>query len=481
MALPIASGAAASASGYVPHMSVSPTIMPAGSPSPSAGASYGLFSCQLAGSSPVVCYDPYQLRQAYDAAGVIGSGNNGFGKTIVIVDAFQQPNIVADLNYYDAFYGLPPLNGLGVGSNSSWGTFTQIAPQGLTPFDSTNGDMLAWAEEITLDVLSAHAMAPGANIVLDLATSDQDSSLQAALKYAVDNSLGDVFSQSYGENENCGGPANVAAWHSIFAEATQKNMTVFASSGDEGAAQQTCDGNSWTQVASSPADDPLVTSVGGTELHAAGYCLTLFGCNPSTAPAPGTYQGEIAWNEGPLGDESGFFGTTVASGGGYSDIWSRPSYQASHNKEKARGVPDVAYSGAVYHGLLIWLDVPGIPAGWYLFGGTSCGSPQWAAITALADQSAGHDLGFLNSSLYKIGQSPPKYASDLHDVTSGNNNSLQYDSSSNPVLVKGFNAGSGWDAVTGLGSPDVGQLIPALSQYYNSGAGTAAINDSKNG
>jgi subtilase family serine protease len=482
VALPVAAGVAAASTSGAGHMTVNPIITSAGNASPSASTSYGLFGCQLGLDGPIVCYDPYQLRQAYDAASVISGGDTGFGKTIIIVDAFQSPDIVTELNTYDAFYGLPNLNGLGVGTNASWGTFTQIAPQGLTPFDPTNGNEVGWAQEISLDVESAHAMAPGANIVLDLSTDNSDTALQAALKYAVDHNLGDVISQSYGENENCGGAADTAAWHSIFADATLKNMTVFASSGDEGAANQTCDGSSWTQAVSSPASDPLVTGVGGTELHAAGYCLSVLGCDPSTAPAPGTYQGEIGWNEGPpFGDMQSDFSTTLSSGGGYSTVWSRPSYQASHNKVKARGVPDVAYSAAVLHGLLIFLDIPGVPVGFYLFGGTSCGSPQWAAITALADQAAGHDLGFLNSSLYKIAQSPPKYAADLHDVLTGTNSSSQLDALNNLVTVNGYNAGTEWDPVTGLGSPDVAQLIPALAQYYDSGAGTAEINQSKNG
>ena len=112
----------------------------------------------------------------------------------------------------------------------------------------------------------------------------------------------------------------------------------------------------------------------------------------------------------------------TASGGGFSTVWSEPSYQqGTIHGGKQRAVPDVSYSAAVLHGALTYLNIPGIPAGFYLFGGTSAGSPQWAAITAIADEIAGHDLGFINTALYHIGQAPPHYAAGFNDVTSGNN------------------------------------------------------------
>jgi hypothetical protein len=264
-------------------------------PVDAAGPGYGLFNCQV-GLSVGACYDPYQMRHAYNIDTLIGAGFDGRHKTIVIVDAFQSPNIVQQLNVFDTFYGLSSLNGLGGPHNSSLGRFTQIAPDGLTPFVPGDPNMAGWAEEISLDVLWAHAIAPGANITLVLAKTNNDADILSATKYAVDHDLGDVISQSFGENESCVDPDLLEQEHDVFADATMKNMTLFASSGDQGAAQPTCDGNSWVKAASSPASDPLVTGVGGTELHAAAYCLTSLGCDPSTNPAPGTYQGEIAWN-----------------------------------------------------------------------------------------------------------------------------------------------------------------------------------------
>lgn len=422
------------------------------------GPSYGLFTCQLGEDPGVICYDPYQMRRAYSVDKLISAGFTGKGKTIVIVDAFQSPNIVSALNTYDSFYGLPGMNGLGSRHNPSLPTFTQVAPNGLTPFVSGDPVMTGWAEEITLDVLWAHAIAPGANIVLLLASDSSDASIVSAEKYAVDHNLGDVISQSFGENESCVAPADLLSYKQVYDEATEKNITIFASSGDQGASQPTCDGNSWVRAVSFPASHPLVTGVGGTELHAADYCLPLLSCNPATHPAFGTYLGEIAWNE---------FGSSASTGGGYSVVFDQPSYQEDAVRGRQRGVPDVAYNAAVLHGALTYLDVPGVPPGFYLVGGTSAGSPQWAAITAIADQKAEGRLGFLNKALYLIGQSQHHYSSSFHDITSGNNSVVEPDVNGNPVSIQGFNAGPEWDPTTGLGSPIANQLVDDLIKFVS--------------
>ncbi len=407
----------------------------------SASNAYGIFTCQVGLRPGENCYDPYQMRHAYGMDQLINAGWDGTGKTIVIVDAFQNPNIAFQLSFFDSFYGMPDPN------------FTQIAPQGLTPFDPSNGDMVGWAAEISLDVEWAHAIAPGANILLVLAKSDQDADIYAATKYAVDNHLGDVISQSFGENEACVDPNILALQHQMFAEATQKHITIFASSGDFGSGQLTCDGSALVQAVSSPAVDPLVTAVGGTELHAADYTSLITG----SGPPPGTYEGEIVWNEPNFGSD----------GGGFSLLFSEPSYQeGTIHGGKQRGVPDVAYNAAVLHGVLTFLDIPGLPAGFYLFGGTSAGSPQWSAITAIADQKNGADLGFINDALYRIGHAPPHAAASFHDVTVGSNSFLG---------VPGFSAGPGWDAATGFGSPKTPGLVDLLIQLVAPGDGTSAI------
>jgi subtilase family serine protease len=432
------------------------------------GSQFGLFGCQV-GLSVGACYDPYQMRHAYQIDSLINAGYDGTGQTIVIIDAYQNPNLVAQVAFFDAFYGLPAIS------------LTQYAPDGLTPFVTGDPNMTGWAEEISLDVEWAHGIAPGAKIVLVLAKSNMDADILSALKYAVDNNLGDVISMSFGENESCVDPDILSGYHDVFAAATQKNITLFASSADQGAALQTCDGNSWVKAVSSPASDPLVTGVGGTELRVAGYCLTALGCNPSTNPLPGTYQSEIVWNEGPpFGDFQDFFDSTLATGGGFSVLFDEPPYQkGTIHGGKQRAVPDVAYNAAVLHGVLTYLRIPGVPPGFYRFGGTSAGSPQWAAITAIANQKAGGRLGFLNSAIYQIGKVNKAYPASFHDITDGTNSAGEFDSSGTMVIVIGFNAGIGWDATTGTGSPIALGLVDYLIRYVSPGDGVAAIATSK--
>jgi len=425
----------------------------------STGISYSLFTCQIAGVTDP-CYDVYQLRHAYGLDNLIKAGFDGKGKTIVIVDSFQSPNIVSELNTFDTFYGLPGMNGLGAKKNSKLGTFTQVAPDGLTAFDDTDSDMIGWAEEITLDVLLAHAMAPGVNVTLVLAKSDADSDILSATAYAINNNLGDVISQSFGENESCVDTTLLKAEHLLFAKAILKGITLVAASGDQGAAQPTCDGSSFTLAASSPASDPLVMGVGGTDLNAAGYCLTSQGCNPKKNPAPGTYQSEVVWNE---------FDSSWVSGGGFSVLYNQPFYQLlAFHSNKGRGVPDVSFNASITHGVLTWLDVPGDYTGWVTFGGTSVGTPGWASIVAIADQKAGHDLGFINMALYLTAINKKSYAADFHDITSGNNSVVE------DVAVTGFNASPGWDATTGLGSPVADQLVNALMNAVSAADGKTA-------
>ncbi|HZS94695.1 MAG TPA: S53 family peptidase [Chloroflexota bacterium] len=448
-------GAATQGGKMSTFLTVGPKAKPA---SAKAAPGYLLFTCQLGETPGFVCYDPYQMRNAYGTTSLINQGYDGTGKTIVIVDAFQAPAVRADLAAFDSWYGLPAPN------------FSIISPNGTVPFNPNDPVQYSWTQEITLDVEWAHAIAPGAKIVLDLAKTSDDSDILSATKYAVDNHLGDVISQSFGENESCVEPSTLAAEHQVFVQATRENITLVASSGDQGASQQTCDGNSWVQAVSSPASDPLVTSVGGTELHAADYCFAVLGCDPNSNPPAGTYLSETAWNE--FDSES--------TGGGYSTLYNEPPYQkGTINGGNQRAVPDVAYNAAIYHGVLVFYDTPGIyqpgDSGTYLFGGTSCGSPQWSALVAIADQMAGHDLGFINTALYHIAQSPPKYGADFHDVTSGNNSVVETDSNGNPVSVSGFNAGPGWDPTTGLGSPVANNLIPQLIQTWSPGDATAVI------
>ncbi len=172
------------------------------------------------------------------------------------------------------------------------------------------------------------------------------------------------------------------------------------------------------------------------------------GAGPSlvfTCP-PAGYGGEQVWNEPAFAEP----GNLATGGGAPSLLFGTPSYQSGMSLS-SRTTPDVSYDAAINGGVLVYTSIGG---GFYIVGGTSAGSPQWAAIEALANQAAGHSLGFLNPTLYTIGKGA-NYASDFHDITVGNNQA-----SGTPV---GFNAATGWDDASGWGTPNVANLVAALS------------------
>ena len=411
--------AASASHKMIPAIGASPKFAFAGQASPSTG----LFTCQAPASATnvVPCFGPQQIRAAYN----VPSNLTGAGRTIVIIDAFGDPTVQSDLNTFDAQFGLPNT------------TINVINPNGAV-FDATNPDDVDWAGEISLDTQWAHAIAPGATIDLLLAATDQDSDILAAQQYAINHNLGDVLTQSFGENETCQAPSIVASTHQAFEVAAREQMSVFASAGDDGSATSNCSDSAFVEDVNVPAADPLVTSVGGTHLNA-DYTT-------------GQYQGESVWNDTTEPIDFG------AGGGGFSTLFSEPAYQYLGQHTGARGVPDVSYNGDVFNGVLAVDSQAGAGAGaFFIFGGTSSGSPQWAAITALADQAAHHRLGALNPALYAISVIPAVYNYAFHDVTTGNN--------ALPAtgVSAGYTATRGWDAASGLGSPNVAHLISLLA------------------
>jgi subtilase family serine protease len=378
------------------------------------------FSCQL--TDPAGCYGPTQIRAAYGVDKLAAHGLNGKGRTIVIVDAFQSPTIQHDLTTFDTVFGLPDPE------------FQIVAPDGLTPFDPADGNQVGWAGEITLDVEWAHAVAPAAKIVLVLAKTNNDPDILSATKFAVDHNLGDVISQSFGEAEQCMDPAVLDAQHALFAKATAKGITLLASSGDQGAAQPTCDSTSFFKAASTPASDPNVTGVGGTRLFANGQT--------------GAYSSESVWNEPVFAS---------AGGGGISVKYRTPIYQLAQ-RLPMRGVPDISYNAAIIGGVLaVWSSSGQGENLVFRFGGTSAGSPQWAGLVALADQLRHGRVGAINTALYALALSPTVYGTLFHDVTTGDN------TYHGGVTVDGFAAKRGWDAASGLGTPKANLLVPALA------------------
>jgi subtilase family serine protease len=412
-----AAPAAASAGTKTPAIAVAPHYRVAGKAEPGVPHT---FSCQL--THPAGCYGPAQIRAAY---GVDKVNADGAGKTIVIVDAFQSPTIQHDLDLFDQLFELPGA------------TVNIVAPDGLTPFDQSSSNQTGWAGEITLDVEWAHAIAPAATIKLVLAKSNDDADILSATQFAVDHNLGDVISQSFGEAEQCVAPAIARAQHAMFAKATLKGITLLASSGDQGAAQPSCDGSTFIKAASSPATDPLVTAVGGTLLDADG--LT------------GAYHSETTWNEPQI---------ELATGGGFSIDFPTPIFQKQLSLP-SRGVPDVAYNAGVFTGVLAVWSTSGLGANLvFRFGGTSAGSPQWAGLVALAGQLRHARVGYLNPQVYALSLVKPVYNALFHDITTGDN-TFHGEAFGDPT-IQGFPAARGWDPATGLGTPKANRLVPVL-------------------
>ena len=359
-------------------MSVNPIISPAGTVDPA----YGLFSCQV-GLSVGACYDPYQMRHAYGIDPLIAAGFDRQGKDDRHRRRIPVPEHRAAAELLQHLLRPAGLERAWQPADPSLGTFTQVAPDGLTPFVTGDANMTGWAEEISLDVLWAHAIAPGANITLVLAKSNNDADILSATKYAVDHDLGDVISQSFGENESCVDPRSCSR-SSTSVRRRRRRRTSRSSPPRATRARH----NRRATATRGSRRRPRLPATRWSPPSAARSCTRPITASrarlrSATNPAPGTYQGEIVWNEGPpFGDFQAFFDSTVATGGGFSVLYDEPSYQqGTLHGGKQRGVPDVSYNAAVLHGVLTYLNIPGVPAGFYRFGGTSAGSPQWAAIT----------------------------------------------------------------------------------------------------
>src|SRR2546430_6624159 len=178
------------------------------------------------GGNPA-CYGPHAIREAYGLTPMIDAGFNGKGRTIVILVPFGSPTALADLQAFDAAFGLP-----------NPPSFKIVTMPGTPAFDLNDGNHVVWAQETSLDVQWAHAVAPGANIVVVVAASNSDSDLLAGLNLAIDKRLGDVISMSFGVSEasltDADGLRIVRAWERAFKRARERRITVFAAAGDSG-------------------------------------------------------------------------------------------------------------------------------------------------------------------------------------------------------------------------------------------------------
>jgi subtilase family serine protease len=344
---------------------------------------------------PTSALAPAQVRRAY---GFDRVNNQGHGQMIGIVDAYDDPNIESDLGVFNKQYGLPACT-------AANGCFRKVYSHRGQPAANAN-----WAVEIALDVEWAHAIAPQAVILLVEAPSNSFSDLLNGVDVAVRDGAS-VVSMSWMAGEFQG--ENFLDNHFV-----SNGVTFLAASGDGG-----------TGVAY-PAASPNVIGVGGTSL---------------SLNAGGNYQSEIAWS---------------GSGGGLSTIEREPSFQAQlgvpDDSRGFRGIPDVSYNANPGTGYAIY-DSLGVNrySGWFQVGGTSAGTPQWAALIAIANSMRAAqrkaNLTSTNTPLYSIAKSAP--GKDFHAVTRGSNGACGQLCTAMP----------GYDYITGMGTPQANVLIGVLA------------------
>jgi subtilase family serine protease len=346
---------------------------------------------------------PAQVRHAYavDQANYLVNGRpvtgDGSGQTIAIVDAYNDPYVSRDLQTFDRQYGLPDPS------------FRQYY------YGSASNYNNGWAQETTLDVEWAHAIAPRANILLITAASSSYNDLMTAVNWVRQQAGVSVVSMSWGGGE-WSGETSLDSYFKT--PAGHNGITFVASSGDNGAR------------VSYPSASPNVVSVGGTVLSVDGQ---------------GNYLGETGWS---------------GSGGGYSGTEREPNYQYSVQSTGRRSNPDVAYNAGTGVSVVCTLPSTGRQA-WYSIGGTSAGAPQWAALIAIADQirvaAGAHTLDGPSQTLYALYSSTMN--GDFHDITTGSN---------------GYAAHSGYDLVTGRGTPIAWRVILDLARVNDSFHGAMA-------
>ena len=392
----------------------------------------------LASTSAVTTYTPAQIRAAYalptmPSAGLTPTAAQaaqlGAGQTIYIIDAMHDPNAAAELAVFNAKFGLPVCTTKSIASSTALPLAAAAVSDGCTfsvAYSTASGAMIStapaynagWATEIALDVQWAHAIAPLARIVLIESPDSSLNSLLGAVKLA--NSMGSgVVSMSFGAAEG----GWTASADSAFAAA---GMSYLAATGDSGA------GVSWPAVSSN------VLAVGGTS-------LTYNGLGP---------RSETAW---------------AKSGGGISSYVATPAYQS--NKVPGvgtlahRAVADVSFNADPATGQYVTVITPGSgTASWVSAGGTSLSTPQWAGLTAIANamrvQAGQARLGAPHAMLYsQFATVPGTYAATFADVLIGANGTCA-----------SCAAKVGYDIPTGLGTPNAGALLSAMS-----GSATASV------
>jgi len=348
-----------------------------------------------------VSYSPLQVAKAYDFPS--GSSATGAGQCIGVIELGGGYNS-ADL---DSFF-----KNLGIATPK----VTAVSVDGGT--NSPTNDPSGPDGEVELDIEVAGAIAPAAQIAAYFAPNTDQGFIDAVTTAVHDATLKpSVVSISWGGPENSWTEQSRDALNSACQDASTMGVTILTASGDDGSSDGSTDGSPEVDF---PSASPYVLACGGTKLTISGTAI----------------RSEQAWNE--LSVDEG------ATGGGVSEVFALPSYQQGANVPAApsgfvgRGVPDVAGDADPETGYNVVVDGQQT-----VIGGTSAVAPLWAGLLALINQSLGTNVGYINPLLY-TGKVEPAF----HDITSGSNGN--------------YSAGPGWDACTGLGSPDGAALLTAL-------------------
>ena len=407
---------------------------------------------------------PYDFRQIYNLNGLAGSGFNGKGITIAV--AGQSAIDTTQIGYFQTLTGQ-----------------TVNAPQQtLVPSTGTSTLVPGDEGESEIDVEYAGGTASGATVNFVYVGNSANFSVFDSVIYAIDQKLAPIISLSYGSCETSIPAGNLSSLEFSLAQANAQGQTVIASSGDQDAA--TCDASDSVSGAfttaiggatvSYPASSVFVTGVGGTQLNDGNVVPSPYFAatnNSQNGTALG-YIPEIAWNDTAV--------TTSVSGtgGGKSQIFSKPSWQTGDNvpSDGRRDVPDISFAASPnFHGYTFCsaeLNSSGAASGEActpnsfasIVGGTSLSAPNFAAMLAIIEQANGTTggLGNVNPLLYAIA-SGSSGATAFHDITTGNN--FVACTAGYPDCVGGqlgYATGPGYDLVTGIGSADGQQLANAL-------------------
>jgi subtilase family serine protease len=388
------------------------------------------------------CYSPQDIRNEYDLNPLYARGVQGQGQTIVIFDSFGSPTIASDLHYFDQQYGLPDPPSLKVYEPEGHVVLNYDKLPSPVGFHNKNiGTEIGWAYETTLDVEWSHVIAPAANIALVVTPNAETQGVQGipnmqnAQQWVLDHHIGTIWSNSWATTEQAfHTPSSIQVLNSFYANAASQGVSAFFATGDSGVANADKQGRLFPfPTVTFPSSSPNVVAVGGTQI--------------AVAPAITSYLPEAVWND-----------CCGAGGGGYSSVFTEPSFEALAgipDATGARGTPDISWNSAIVSSVLIYESFDPSGAGWAIIGGTSSATPQWAAVDALANQADG-PLGFLTPRLYQL-YTNGSYSSAFHDITVGDNSWAG---------IPGYAATPGWDAATGLGTPDATGLVDALTTTH---------------